>query len=352
MRGRIALSLFNLKIRTVIEFDCPEFQPHPLFRGGHLQTLVGAWFPGHVSRPTLSIRRHIELSDGDTLTLHDDALFGKWKPGVPVTLLVHGMCGSAESPNIRRMAQKLQSRGIRTFRLNMRGCGDGKGLAREPYHAGRAEDIQTVVEEIRAICPHSPIQIAGFSLGGNIVLKWLGEYADKIDSSVVRAMAVNPPVDLETCTNSLPGSGFGMYDRYFAKKLFRHVIKCDTLRGKGPWTKESKQPRNILDFDEMFTAPQSGFKNANHYYEHCSSAQYVPAIKIPTLILSSKDDPVIPVHILEKLDRPKSVGLYIANSGGHLGFLGGQTTDPDRWWLDWRVLDWFAPESKHAEQIA
>jgi len=325
----------------VIEIKYPEFRSHRLFRGGHLQTVIGAWFPGKLPRNGMSIRRHVPLSDGDCLTLHDDAFLEPWKTGDPVALLVHGMCGSAESPHIRRIASKLQLRGVRTFRVNMRGCGDGKGLAREPYHAGRSDDIQAVVDEIHAICPGSAIHVAGFSLGGNIVLKWLGEYSNKMNSCVVAGMAVNPPVDLASCTDSIQTQFYGMYDRYFAGQLFSHVVKCPNLRGRGPWTKESKRPRQILEFDELFTAPQSGFKNASDYYENCSAAPLIPNISTPTLILTSQDDPVIPVRLFKNLSLPKSVQLHISNSGGHLGFLGRKGTDPDGWWLDWRVVDWF-----------
>ena len=335
------------------QFECPDFSPHPLLQGGHVQTLYAAWFPGKVSTSHRPNRHHVELPDGDSLTVHDDVPTGTWTEQSPVVLLVHGMCSSADSPHIIRVAQKLQTEGFRTFRMNLRGCGDGKGLAREPYHAGRSEDVQTVIEFIRHLCPYSPIHLVGFSLGGNIVLKWLGEHAQAASHLVTRAIAVNPPVDLHACSQALPRQAYGMYDRYFTRKLFHHIVKCPNLSRRDPWAKSSRRPRRMLEFDELFTAPQSGFESAMHYYEECSAAQFVPRITVPTLILSSHDDPLIPAGILERLALPPSVSLHIAKSGGHLGFIGRNSEDPDQWWLDWRVVDWLThPEIILDERLA
>ena len=321
-------------------FRLPDFRPHPFVRGGHLQTIIGAWFHGERAGLT-SIRRQITLPDGDQLLLHDDGPI----PGSghePIALLVHGMCGCAESPTIRRIAGKLRDQGIRTFRINMRGCGDGKGLATHPYHAGRSEDIQSVIEEIHRICPNSPIHVAGFSLGGNIILKWLGERSQDWTGIVQSGIAVNPPVDLEACTIALSGQAYGLYERYFTRQLIEHVAKCPELGPRRPWNSVNKQPNRMIDFDEVFTAPQSGFRSALHYYESCSAAPHVSNIVIPTLVLSSADDPVIPVRIFEEMDRSEYVQLHVSESGGHLGFIGKSGDDPDRWWLDWRVVDWFS----------
>lgn len=320
-------------------FSFPKFRPHPLVVGGHLQTIFGAWIPGTSHSREVSIRRFVELEDGDRLVLMDDFPIDGWVSGGDVAVLVHGLGGSAESPHIRRIAAKLRDQGMRTFRLNLRGCGAGRGLSKKIYHAGRSEDVQAAMEVIRHLCPGSRVLLSGFSLGGNIVLKWLGEHPAMANALVDRAIAVNPPVNLEACTFALQKQAFGVYDRYFTNMLYRQL--CDSFEVTAA---EASAPpiRRIGCFNEAITAPRSGFKNASHYYDVCSAAQFTSNISVPTMILSAADDPVVPVRILEDLDLSKSVNLHIAESGGHLGYYGRSGMDPDRWWIDWRVVDWLS----------
>ena len=318
-------------------FSFPRFRPHPLVVGGHLQTLFGHWIAGTPESREVSIRRFVELEDGDRLVLMDDFPIDGWSHGDHVAVLVHGLGGSAESPHIRRIAAKLRDQGMRTFRLNLRGCGAGKGLSKKIYHAGRSEDIQAAMQVIRDMCPGSRIFLSGFSLGGNIVLKWLGEQPAMANALVDRAIAVNPPVNLSACTAAIQKKAFGFYDRYFASMLYRQL--CDSFELTA--SEAGGQPlRRIRCFNEAVTAPRSGFKNAAHYYDECSAAQFTSRIAVPTLILSAADDPVVPVRILEDLDLSTNVKLHIAESGGHLGYFGCRGVDPDRWWIDWRVVDW------------
>ena len=310
--------------------------------GGHLQTIFGAWMAGAVHSREISIRRHVELDDGDRLVLLDDFPAGGWRHGGDVAVLVHGLGGSAESPQVRRIAAKLRDQGIRTFRLNLRGCGAGKGLSKKIYHAGRSEDLHAAMELIRDLCPGSPVFLGGFSLGGNIVLKWLGEHPEMTRSLVDRAIAVNPPVNLHACTMAIQKQAFGFYDRYFARMLYRQLSTSFDITE----SESETEPRRILCFDEAITAPRAGFKNAAHYYDVCSSAQFISRIVTPTMILSAADDPLIPVRILEDLDLSKKVKLHIAESGGHLGYIGCTGHDPDRWWIDWRVVDWLTNHRK------
>ena len=280
------------------------------------------------------------LPDEDQLVLHDDAS-ETWRRGDPVVLLVHGMCGSSESSYMQRVSRKLTARGRRTFRLNLRGCGAGSGLAQLPYHAGRSEDVQATTEVIRRLAPGSPLSAAGFSLGGNILLKWLGEQAQfGATVPVTRAMAVNPPVNLEACTDHVRLAGGGLYDRHFARLLYRHVRSTPHWQGRTALCRAARRPKRIIDFDELFTAPLAGYDSARHYYRECSAAPVIAQIEVPTLILSAKDDPLIPSHSLEGMDRSECVTLHIAEGGGHLGYIGRSGSDPDRHWMDWRVIDW------------
>ncbi len=330
-------------------FECTPFRPHPLVVGGHLQTVLGACISGISSPREISVRRRVTLDDGDCLMLIDDLPVSDWQPENDVVLLVHGLGGSSESSYMRRIATKFRDLGTRTFRINLRGCGEGKGLSKNLYHAGRTVDLHRTIEEVRRLCPGSKVSLGGFSLGAGIVLKWLGEFPDQALQMVERAIAVNPPVDLAACTSAIGKKAFGFYDRYFSKLLYRQLQQ--SFDGNLDQI-QFPPPKKIIDFDNTITAPRCGFESAEHYYETCSAAPYVSEILVPTMILSAADDPLIPVQILEDLERPENVGLHIAESGGHLGYFGRGSTDLDRWWMDWRVLEWLKnPETKDQPEV-
>jgi len=283
------------------------------------------------------------------LLLIDDLPVSDWQPGSDAVLLVHGLGGSSESSYMRRIAAKFRDLGTRTFRINLRGCGEGKGLSKSLYHAGRTVDLHRAIEEVRRLCPGSTVYLSGFSLGAGIVLKWLGEFPDQALEMVERAIAINPPVDLAACTAAISKKAFGFYDRYFSKMLYRQLQQ--SFDGNLDQA-QFPLPKRIIDFDNAITAPRCGFESAQHYYETCSAAPFVSKILVPTMILSAADDPMIPVRILRDLKRSENVGLHISQSGGHLGYYGRSSTDADRWWMDWRVLEWLQnPETKDQPEV-
>ncbi len=326
------------------------FRPHPLLRNGHLQTLAGTWFPGPAPDTGRCEQRVVPLADGDQLVLLDEAA-DTWAPDQPVVLLVHGMCGCAESPYMTRIASKLRARGLRTMRLNLRGCGAGHGLARHPYHAGRSDDLQALAAAVSRTLPSTPLMVAGFSLGGNLVLKWLGAHADELPVTLCRAVAVNPPVDLQECTRTIARAAWGLYDRHFARLLYRQMLSTPHWLEDNPLTDPRRRPKRIIDFDEHFTAPRSGFSGAGEYYARSSAAQFVPAIQVPTLIVSSRDDPLVPVRMFESLDRPDAVRMQLTDRGGHLGYIAGNRGDGERHWLDVRIVQWLTEELPRSARI-
>ena len=280
------------------------------------------------------------LPDGDQIVLHDD-IADHWNPSDRCALLVHGLCGCHASRYMVRIARKLASKGVRTFRLDLRGCGAGEDLARLPYHAGCSDDVAEAVNTILRLCPGSPLGVAGFSLGGNIVLKWAGEVSDSPPAGVTAVMAVNPPIDLTLSSQRIEHAARGLYDRHFTQLLMHTVRNGRQWNDDSPLARIARPPNSLCEFDDLFTAPLSGFSGVSDYYEQCSSQRFVASIAIPTLILSSRDDPLIPIEPFEKLDCPVSVQVHLTQRGGHLGYLAqSRGPDPDRHWMDWRVVDW------------
>ncbi len=232
----------------------------------------------------------------------------------------------------------LNANGVRTFRMDLRGCGAGFGLAIKPYNAGCSDDVLEVLRAINGWCPGSPISLFGFSLGGNIVLKLLGEAPERVPLEVVRAAAINPPIDLARCTYGLARWPQRHYDAYFVKQLLQRLRELQQHRSDFVPPTFARPPRRLVEFDDQFTAPRSGFRDADDYYQRCSSEQFVPAIRIPTLILTSRNDPLIPVASFERLTLPPNVQLHIAEGGGHLGYLAKSHGSRD--WLQSQLVEW------------
>lgn len=322
----------------------PPFEPHPFIRGGHAQTVVGAYLPARLRLPRTATHP-VRLDDGDVVVLHDDRP-ATWKSGDRTVLLMHGLAGSARSPYMVRIAAKLGAIGIRTFRMDHRGCGAGEGLARLPYNAGRSEDALTALHAIGSICPGSPTAIVGFSLSGNIVLKLLGEDPDRVPAQLERAMAVNPAIDLHASVECIRSPRCRLYDLNFVHHLYRQVRRLHRQLESPPQHRLQRKPREIVEFDELYTAAVCGYQGAADYYTRCSAAQFVHNIQVPTLVLTSRDDPLVPIHVFERALWSTAVSLHVAESGGHLGYVARPGTDPDRRWMDWRVLDWMQAAHK------
>lgn len=314
----------------------PPFRPPSWLRSGHLQTLAALALVG--PRPSKSpIRHQIQLPDGDTIVLTEDRPLS-WQPGDRVALLVHGLAGCHLSPYMRRISHKLAKAGVRTFRLDLRGCGAGEGLAKLPYHAGLTTDLRAAVAEVTHHAPNSPIAVVGFSLGGNMVLKLLGEPAG-VPENIDRGIAICPPIDLAVCCRSLDRGLARFYDRHFVSlltKKAREELQSLANRNGGKLVR----PRTLYQFDDCYTAPVSGFKNADHYYQESSAAAYIANIKIPTTVLFAHDDPVVPKSVFANVSWPANVRLIETQHGGHLGYIARRGTDPDRCWMDWRVVEW------------
>ncbi len=320
-------------------FQFPPFKPHILFRSGHAQTLAGAYLPG--PRHRYSAQQHcVTLPDGDQIVLHEE-FPDRSEATDRSALLIHGLAGCHESGYMQRIAAKLRARGVRAFRMDLRGCGAGAGLARLPYHSGRSEDAAAALEAIARLFPQSPTTLVGFSLGANIALKLLGELESRRCGNLDTAMAVCPPIDLAACSRQISRLSNRPYDRYFVKLLCQQLAHpASSLSDAAGAILSGRKPKTLWEFDNEFTAVVCGFGTAEDYYRLASSAPWIPRIQIPTLILASRDDPMIPCQSLESVRLPAAVQVHLSDHGGHLGFIGRAGIDQDRRWMDWRVVDW------------
>lgn len=315
---------------------CDEFRPLPLLGNPHVQTVLGTFLRGPV-RSYLAHERQIPLEDGDRLVVHD-CIPDCWQNGKPIALLVHGLGGSHRSPYLRRLTAALVPRGLRVVRMDLRGCGRGLPLARRPYHAGCSSDVRAVAHVIHAESPASDLFVAGFSLGGNIVLKLAGEAHEHPVPGLKRVVAVAPPIDLERCADLIAQRRNRLYERFFVRELMQ---LARTRQRLFPDLPAVRFPRSLSLrlFDDLYTAPRSGFRDAADYYQHAASLPLIPKIETATLILAARDDPFIAAEPFERLSLPGHIEMRMVPHGGHLGFLGWDGAGGIRW-AEQRIVEW------------
>ena len=320
------------------EFPVPPFRPHRLLAGPHAQTLAAAYLPSSHGADTAK-QHYVRLDDGDQIVLHDDCA-SDWQPRDQVVLLMHGLSGCHQSGYMRRIATKLTARGVRVFRMDHRGCGAGAGLARLPYHAGASSDLSAAIRSIERLAPRSELSIVGFSLSGNILLKYLGERSTDVPPSVRSAVAVCPPVDLHAANERMEKFACRIYNRHFVKLLLRQVRAKERRRDDASRIALRGRIKCLRDFDDQYTAPLSGFAGVEDYYTRASAQPLLSAIRVPTMILAAKDDPMIPIDSITSASLAQDISLITTERGGHLGFYARKNGEPDRYWMDWRVVDW------------
>ncbi len=308
--------------------DQDGFQPPFFLRNRHLQTIVGHLWAGPRFRHPA--RKHlVPLSEGDQLVIHD-ATPERWREGDPIAVMIHGLGGCHDSGHLRRFAHLLTARDVRTIRADLRGTGDGLALARKTYHAGRSDDVRAILEVVHALSPLSPLLLLGVSLGGNMVLKLAGESAVSPIAGLQRIVALGPPIDLLRCSVLMARRSNLLYNRYFARLLVDQVQQRHTLFPELPRIVFPKRP-TLRIFDELYTATRNGFASADDYYARSSSVPLIPAIPLPTLILTARDDPFVDVAPFDELHPPANVDLRIVDRGGHLGFVGRDALGGMRW---------------------
>lgn len=326
----------------------PPFRPHLWLGGGHRQTLAAAFgprAPAPYQAQTFLLDVGEQEEAGDQIVVHDDCP-ANWHDGSSLAILLHGLGGCHLSSYVTRLQHRLCERGVRVWRVDQRGFGHSvncRGLG----HAGRFEDVQRAVELAAVQYPRSPISLFGFSMGGNITLSALGRWGRSVPSTVVCAAAVAPPLDLLPCALKLKSGAQRWYGKRFVNRLMKSLRQrqqAGLLPRSGGDMDLSRWPQDLMHLDDIYTAPLSGFGSAELYYAFASSKPWLRDIHVPTLILAADDDPIVPSAIYREGDgllETTMVQTHLLPQGGHVGYFSRGGDDPDRCWLDWRLLDWF-----------
>jgi len=315
------------------------FRSASFLKNPHLQTI----FPLLITKPKSSFfTEDFYFDDGDFTEL-------AWsenpqgKSFEHITLLFHGLGGSINSHYILGMMNTLKKAGHLCVLMHFRGCGVKTNASERSYHAGQTQDAMELISFLRSKFPLAKLHAVGYSLGANMLLKLLATY--KTASPLSSAVAVSAPLELEPCTHHLSKGFARLYQKYLLKSLKNNLlIKAKYFDLQSQWGLSEKIIKNIktiYEFDELYTAPVHGFKDANDYYTQSSSRQYLKEILTPTLMIHALDDPFMPFSVLPKQDElSDSIEFELSDHGGHVGFIEGSLFKPS-FWLEKRVLNFF-----------
>lgn len=331
------------------------FRPAWFAPNRHIQTMWGKLFR---RTPRLALRvERWPMPDGDHVELHrldEDATAAA--AGRPRLLVLHGLEGGPQSHYVHGLLQLAHDRGWGGDLLVFRSCGAQLNEARRFYHSGETGDLTAVIERLVVEHPGSPLALAGVSLGGNVLLKLLGERGDDIHPAVRAAAAVSVPFDLARGSDSVSQGFARVYERHFLQSLMRKVTAklerypdlCDPAR--------LPAVRTLRAFDDAVTAPLHGFASAADYYTRSSSLHFLRAIRRPTLLLSAEDDPFLPASVLDEVRAiaatTAALRVEFPPAGGHAGFIAGQLPWRPLYYAEQRVIDFLATEMERPIAVA
>ena len=313
------------------------FRPAGWLKHRHLQTifpsLPWAW------RERAPLRREIlDLPDGDSTAVDWVSAGDELPRSAPLLVVLHGLEGSAESSYARMMMQAALERQWRPCVLHFRDCGDYRNPLPRRYHAGETGDIRHFLQTLHEQGQTGPIFAVGYSLGGNILLKYLGESG--AGSRLQAAGAVCVPLNLHICAEAL-NQGFSKHYQKLLLKNMKNSVqrKFDRDTAAFDWDR-AMAAEDFAEFDDAVTAPLHGFDGMNDYYDKCSSAQFLKDVAKPTLVINSLDDPFMTPEVIPHHDKlSEHVTLEIADAGGHVGFVEGGTPWRPRYYLPRRILN-------------
>jgi predicted alpha/beta-fold hydrolase len=277
-------------------------------------------------------RERVLTDDGDFLDL--DWVDAPAASDAPIVLVLHGLEGSSRSHYVTGLLQGARARGWQGVAMNFRSCSGELNRLPRFYHSGDTADFDSVLRRLIAREPTRRIGVVGVSIGGNVLLKWLGEHGSRAPGAVAAAVAISVPFDLTACAQVLD-RGFAklVYTANFMQSMRRKVVEKARVHPGFVDVAAVRRARTFGAYDLVVTAPLFGFADARDYWRRASSRPYLTAIARPTLLLNARDDPFIPPHSLPKLqEMSPQVRLVVTPRGGHVGFIEG------RW--PWRCTSW------------
>jgi predicted alpha/beta-fold hydrolase len=315
------------------------FVPRDFLRNGHRMTLYSWGNPRYFPLLPAPTRRYFDVAPATRVVAdcHWHA-----RPWAHTTLIaLHGLNGSSTAHYMRGLAAKAFARGMNVVRLNQRNCGDTEHLAEGLFHSGLTADAAHVVHELTEVDGLPAIAVVGYSLGGNLALKLAGEYGPCAPAALAGVAAVSPIIEISECTRALERPGNALYQWNFVRDLKRRMRRKDGFRRGAFDLAPLETIRTVREFDEAYTAPYFGFRDAEDYYHRASAMRVIDRVRVPALVITADDDPFVPSQPFHdpKVTGNPHIDLRMSAHGGHCGFVGARSADDDGYWAEKQIVD-------------
>ncbi len=315
-----------------------RFRPAWWCPGEHTQTIFARYFR---SVPRLKVSRtRLETPDEDFLDV--DLLEGP--PEAPLVVILHGLEGSSKAPYVLSFVGEIQKMGWRAAAMNFRGCSGEINRLKQTYHSGKTEDLDFLIHYFHSKQPKRRIYLVGYSIGGNIVLKWLGEQKELAREKIQKAVAISVPYDLVQSA--------GLMDQGFNREVYTRKL-LSTLKRKALLKERNfpgildrdkiKQCQTFKVFDREVTARLNGFKDEMDYWVHSSSSRYLSGIQVEALLIHAEDDPFFPGKLFpfDEIKQNPNLKVLMTSHGGHVGFVSGSFPWKQNLWLEKTIIGFF-----------
>ncbi len=313
------------------------FRPAWWLKNPHLQTIYPAVPWAGAPRPKLR-SEPLELPDGDLIVVDWLSERPLHAESGPLLVILHGLEGSADSSYARQLLGAAEKRGWNACVLHFRDCGDYRNRLPRRYHAGETSDIRYFLEKLRTEGQDGPIVAAGYSLGGNVLLKYMGENAT--NTPLHAAAAVSVPLNLHLCSEALSQGFSKFYQTHLLNRMKKAVNrKFDQYTAAFDWHR-AMNANTFAEFDDAVTAPLHGFSGKDEYYDRCSASGFLNSIERPTLIINSTDDPFMTPEVIPPADNlSDQVTIEVSEWGGHVGYISGGKPWKPTFYLPDRITD-------------
>lgn len=319
----------------------PQFKPALTLRSGHIQTISAALF---YQPPYFKPTRRLKIEVSPTTTIMCDYNRSSYtKKHDACAILVHGLGADSQVNYLTSTARKLVHEGIDTLRINIRNCGNTLHLTDTLFSVGLTDDLRATIEYAHEVLGYTKIVLTGFSMGGNMVLKMMGEYGSSAPSYLKGACTISAPLEMSNCSQQMLRWQNRMYDRHYLK-----ILSHGYRQRKRYWPELDvdllKQVKSLYDMERFIVAPSFDYQDMDRFYYDCSSLYHLEHIQLPTLIIHAEDDPVIPLLSpteYKQLHNP-NIHYWVTKHGGHVGFINQAKytqQDRDKFWAENRMVD-------------
>lgn len=328
-----------------------RFKPAWWMSNSHLQTILPRFY--RLRRDVKTFDECFELPDGDFVELSWSDKTAR-QSNRPLVVLFHGLGGSIDSFYARGMLKAVMDKGWQCVLMHFRSCGKHTNRLARAYHSGETLDAGIFIRWLKQQSPHRPLSAIGFSLGGNMLAKYLGE--TKNESQLDSAVVISAPLKLSPCAEKISKRFSRVYQQFLLEKLKSGMLKkLQYLKEKFPLQiseEEVSSIRTLREFDERITGPLHGFESAEDYYTQCSGLQFLKHITTPTLIIHAADDPFMTHQVKPKPEELSPAIRYeLSRKGGHVGFVHGKHPMRPQFWLEQRAPEYIQSIWQQLEKL-